>query len=111
MKRQLSFYKELEESEQKILDDEVEKRKNAMLSYSKMTYFGSRANPEERNISKNMYEIIKGMNMGNMASYSKIPEYYMKMFLGYLMQVSKAMSHAHKNNLVHGKYDLSKIIV
>ena len=55
--------------------------------------------------------MIKWMDLGNLSGHAKIPEYYIRCFLGYVVQVSQAMSYAHKHNLIHGQFDLSKVII
>lgn len=67
-------------------------------------------NSSELKISKNMYDLIKSMNLGNLSSLDKIPDYYVKMLLGYVIQISKAFAHTHSNGLVHGNFNLSKVI-
>ena len=109
--KQFEIYRGLEEKERIILEEEIENRKNNQDQFNKMTYFGQRIHPHDLMASKNMYDIIKWMNMGNLSQLSKIPDYYMKCFLSYIIQVSRAMSYAHKNNLIHGQFDLSRVLV
>ena len=76
-----------------------------------MTYFGSRTHTDDIKKSMNVSQLIKEMNLGNLSGHSKIPEIYIRSLLGYLVQISQAMRYAHQNGLVHGNYNLSKIVV
>jgi len=58
-----------------------------------------------------MYDMIRRLNLGNLSGLPRIPEYYIRCLLGYIIQISRAMAHAHENGLVHGKFNLSKILV
>ena len=51
------------------------------------------------------------MNLGNLSGLPKIPEFYMRCLLGFIIQISRAFSHCHKHNLVHGNFNLSKVLV
>ena len=76
-----------------------------------MTYFGYRKPITEVKPAKNMYDSIKYMNLGSLAGLPAIPNFYMRFLLGYIIQISKSMAHAHRHGLCHGKFDLSKIMV
>ena len=58
-----------------------------------------------------MYSFIKHINLPHFSQMKAIPELYIKALFLYIIQVSKAMAHAHKHGLVHGKFDLSKVII
>lgn len=49
--------------------------------------------------------------MRNLQGMDKIPENYQWAILEYLVQTSRALAHAHKFGLVHGKFCLSKVLV
>ena len=74
------------------------------------TFFGVRKAPNQIKRAKNMYDMIKCLNLGNLSGPTKIPEFYVRCLLDYIIQISKAMSHAHKHDLVHGSFSLSKIL-
>ena len=40
-----------------------------------------------------------------------IPDFYCSWMLRYIIYVSRAFAHAHKHDLVHGKFNLSKVSV
>jgi len=46
-------------------------------------------------VSKNVYELIFSMNLGNLSAMKEIPQFYIGLFLQYIMQVSLAFIHAH----------------
>ena len=84
----------------------------AKLDHSKLdTYFGIRKPIEMVNVSLNMYAFIKHLNLIHFSQMRQIPELYVKALFLYIIQVSKALGHAHKHGLVHGKFDLSKVII
>lgn len=58
-----------------------------------------------------MYTMIEQLKVGNFQSYTKIPDAYVRLLLGYIIQISSAMAHAHRNGLVHGNLKLSKVLV
>ena len=58
-----------------------------------------------------MYEMIAKLNLSNLSNYPKIPEFYMRALLGYMIQISRTLAHAHKHGLVHGALNLSKVLV
>jgi len=41
----------------------------------------------------------------------KIPDFYVTMLVGFIVQISAAMAHAHKHGLVHGNLSPAKILV
>lgn len=51
------------------------------------------------------------MNLGNLSGLPKIPEFYVRCLFNYIIQISEAMAHAHSNDLTHGNFGLSKILV
>ena len=57
-----------------------------------------------------MYDLIKSMDLGNLSALDKIPDYYVQMLLGYIIQISRAFAHTHSHGLVHGNFNLSKVI-
>lgn len=77
----------------------------------RMTYFGERPPFTQIYESKNMYQTIKSLNLGNLSSLAKIPEFYIRFLIGFVIQVSKTLSHMHKYDLAHGKFDLSRVLV
>lgn len=76
-----------------------------------MTYYGPRKHPDSIQVSRNMYEMIKWMDLGNLSGLQKIPDFYIRFLIGYMVQVADALSYAHKQELIHGKFDLSKVII
>jgi hypothetical protein len=77
----------------------------------KMSYLGYRQPMHEIRPAKSVYETIRYMNLGQMSALNTIPDYYVRFLLGYVIQVSRAMAHAHRNGLVHGHFDLSRVLV
>ena len=63
------------------------------------------------NISKNVYEQIMRMNLGNLSTLPEVPDSYACFLVRYIIYISRAFSHAHKNDLVHGKFNPSKVKV
>lgn len=59
------------------------------------TFYGVRLGLGRLCMAKNMYDMIKWQNLGNLSSLPKIPEFYMRMLLGYIIQISRTLSHAH----------------
>ena len=51
------------------------------------------------------------MNLGNLSAMKQIPDFYVSFILRYIIQIARAFAHAHKNNLVHGVFNLSKVVV
>lgn len=76
-----------------------------------MSYLGYRKPLTEIKSARNVYETIHYMNLGQMSGLKTIPEFYVRFLLGYVIQVSRAMAHAHSNKLVHGHFDLSRVLV
>lgn len=76
-----------------------------------MTYFGMRKPISYVKPAKNMYEMIRFMNLGSLSGLPCIPDFYMRFLLGYIIQISRSMAHAHRSNLVHGNFNLSKVLV
>ena len=58
-----------------------------------------------------MYLLIKDLDLGNLSEIIDIPKFYVKCLLQYIIQISRAISHAHRHNLVHGSFDLTKVII
>ena len=58
-----------------------------------------------------MYDFISSLQLGNLSVMKLIPRFYIKYLLTYIIQISGALAHAHKNGLIHGALDLSKILV
>lgn len=61
-------------------------------------------------LSKNMYELISSMNLGNLSALKEVPQFYYGCLLQYIMKMSLAFIHAHSNDLIHGNFNLSKVI-
>lgn len=57
-----------------------------------------------------MYQLIGSANLGNLSALPMIPKEYIKMILAYIIQISRAFSHTHQNGLIHGNFNLSKVI-
>lgn len=87
----------------------MNRNKNAG-AFTRWTYCGERIDSSELKVSPDAYKMIKRFNLGNLSGLSKIPEFYMRFLLGYIIQVSRALAHAHEHDLIHGKLDLSKVI-
>lgn len=51
------------------------------------------------------------MNLGHLSGLDKIPSFYMRFLLGYMIQMSRTLAHAHRHGLVHGRYNLTKVLV
>ena len=47
-------------------------------------YYGERKDPSKINPSKNVYDYIKRMNLGNLSGLPKIPLYYLQFLLDYI---------------------------
>ena len=54
--------------------------------------------------------MIESMDLGNLSALEKIPEFYIKTVLKYLITISKAFSFCHKFDLVHGNFGLTKVL-
>ena len=65
---------------------------------------------ESRSMSMNMYQLIGSAKLGNLSALPMIPIDYIKMLLAYIIQISRAFSHTHNNGLIHGNFNLSKVI-
>lgn len=50
------------------------------------------------------------MQLGNLSSLKQIPEYYVNCLLRFIIHVTRAFAHAHENNIVHGNFNLSRVI-
>ena len=57
-----------------------------------------------------MYQFISSMQLGNLSSLKMIPEYYVNCILRFIIHVTRALSHAHENNIVHGNFNLSRVV-
>ena len=77
----------------------------------KMSYLGFKRPLNDVKLARNVFEAIKYMNLGQLSGLRAIPEFYVRFLLGYIIQVSRAMAHAHRNGLVHGRFDLSRVLV
>jgi hypothetical protein len=62
-------------------------------------------------ISKNMNEHVSSLGLGNLNMCERIPDDYVVLLLNYVIQVVAALRHAHEHDLVHGNFDLSKVLV
>lgn len=49
--------------------------------------------------------------MGNISELDQVPKFYARCLLGFMIQISRVFAHAHKHNLIHGAFDLSKVMV
>lgn len=58
-----------------------------------------------------MYSMIKNLNLGNLSGLPCIPEFYLRCLLGFIIQISKTLAHMHKHDLIHGKFDLTRVLV
>ena len=47
-------------------------------------FYGARKDPTKINPSKNVYDYIKRINMGNLSGLPKIPLYYLQFLLDYI---------------------------
>jgi len=61
-------------------------------------------------VSKNYYTVIKSLNLGNLSALNRIPEFYIKHLIQFMIDISGSMAHAHAHDLIHGEINLSKII-
>jgi hypothetical protein len=75
------------------------------------TFFGVRKPAEKVAVSKNAYEYIEQWGLDNISGLPAIPDNYFRSVLLYAVHISGAMAHAHKHGLVHGNFNLSKILV
>jgi hypothetical protein len=50
------------------------------------------------------------MNIANFQMLNIIPDFYIIFLTKYIMDISNAFSYAHKHHLVHGNFNLSKVI-
>jgi hypothetical protein len=57
-----------------------------------------------------MYDFIKSMNLGNLSSLKSIPEYFVNCLLKFIIHVTRAFAHAHENNIVHGNFNLARVV-
>ena len=74
------------------------------------TFYGKREPPESVKVSLNMYKKIKELDLGNLSSLPAIPEHYQRILIGYIIQTSRSLAYAHGHNLVHGNFNLSKVL-
>jgi hypothetical protein len=51
------------------------------------------------------------MSLGNLATLNQIPKYLVKFLLQYIIGIAEVLEHAHKHDLVHGCFNLSKVAV
>lgn len=58
-----------------------------------------------------MYGLIRDLRLGHLSALEKIPDFYVTILVGFIMQISSAMAHAHKYGLVHGNLSPAKILV
>jgi hypothetical protein len=73
-------------------------------------FYGKRLFIKDLKISKNYYTVIKEMKLGNLSALNRIPEFYSKHLIQFIIDISGSMAHAHQHNLIHGEFNLSKII-
>ena len=59
----------------------------------------------------NMYSTIKSFALGNLSVVQVMPDFYCKMLLNFIIQISRALAFAHQHGVVHGNLDLSKVLV
>lgn len=88
----------------------TEEMKSIAHESSNFHFYGERLSPEHIQNCKNVYQVIKQFQLGNLSQFSKIPQFYVRFLLGFIIQISRALSHAHKNDLVHSNLDLSKVL-
>lgn len=86
-------------------DDSSEKEK------VKQTYYTQRKDVKYVKETKNVYDMIKQLELGNLSSYRVVPTFYIKCLVSYILQISRAFSHCHKHDLVHGNFNLLKVLV
>jgi len=60
--------------------------------------------------SKNMYELVYSLKLGNLSAMKDLPRSYILLILQYIMQVSLGFIHAHSQDLIHGNFNLSRVI-
>ena len=65
---------------------------------------------QDLRISQNFYGIIKSFNLGNLSALNRIPEFYIKHLIQYIVNISAGLAQAHKHDLIHGDFNLSKVI-
>ena len=51
------------------------------------------------------------MNLGNISNFPNIPIFYVKILLDYIIHLSRAFSFLHQYDVVHGAFNLSRVIV
>ena len=73
-------------------------------------FYGKRMLIKDLKVSKNYYTMIKHFNLGNLSALNRIPEFYAKHLIQLIIDISGAMAHAHKHDLTHCDFNLSKII-
>ena len=61
--------------------------------------------------ARHVFDIIKWLDLGSLSALPNIPNCYARNVTSYIMQVSQTLAHAHKNGCVHGKFNLSKVLV
>ena len=65
---------------------------------------------QDLRISQNFYDIIKSFNLGNLSALNRIPEFYIKHLIQYIVNISASLAQAHNHDLIHGDFNLSKVI-
>ncbi len=56
----------------------------------------------------NMYQYIEGLNL-NLAL--QVPSFFLEIVYDCIIQLAMAMEYAHSNQLVHGTFDLSHVVL
>jgi hypothetical protein len=51
------------------------------------------------------------MNLGNISNFENIPIFYIKILLEYIIHISRAFSYLHHYNVVHGAFNLSRVVI
>ena len=57
-----------------------------------------------------MYDVIEAMKLDNLSILKHIPDFYVSFIFRYIIQIARAFARCHKNNLVHGNFDFSKVL-
>ena len=50
------------------------------------------------------------MHLGNLSALKEVPHFYYGFLCRYMQKISLAFIHAHDQNLIHGNFNLSKVI-
>ena len=77
----------------------------------KKPYYTQRKDVKYVKETKNVYDMIKKLGLGNLSSYKVVPSFYIKCLVGYIIQISRSFAHCHKHDLVHGNFNLQKVLV